>query len=71
MCAVLLLRIFLTINHFFLNFYQFDCIFPFLYIYNYYFFMENGNFRHAGYSYSGRAAAYAFGNIDPTNMLVR
>jgi len=23
---------------------------------------------HAGYSYSGRAAAYAFGNIDPTNM---
>ncbi|CAN0877530.1 Protein MEMO1 [Linum grandiflorum] len=25
---------------------------------------------HAGYSYSGRAAAYAFGNIDPTNMCV-
>jgi predicted class III extradiol MEMO1 family dioxygenase len=24
--------------------------------------------RHAGYSYSGRAAAYAFGNIDPSNM---
>ncbi|KNA13926.1 hypothetical protein SOVF_112190 [Spinacia oleracea] len=23
---------------------------------------------HAGYSYSGRAAAYAFGNIDPTNI---
>ncbi|KAI3502054.1 hypothetical protein L1887_30085 [Cichorium endivia] len=23
---------------------------------------------HAGYSYSGRAAAFAFGNIDPTNM---
>ncbi|KAI4999485.1 hypothetical protein ZWY2020_004074 [Hordeum vulgare] len=23
---------------------------------------------HAGYSYSGRCAAYAFGNIDPTNM---
>lgn len=27
--------------------------------------------RHAGYSYSGRAAAYAFGNIDPSNMCVR
>ncbi|XP_041016857.1 protein MEMO1 isoform X2 [Juglans microcarpa x Juglans regia] len=24
---------------------------------------------HAGYSYSGRAAAYAFANIDPTNIL--
>ncbi|WJX39175.1 hypothetical protein P8452_26746 [Trifolium repens] len=23
---------------------------------------------HAGYSYSGRAAAYAFGNIDPSNI---
>jgi AmmeMemoRadiSam system protein B len=23
---------------------------------------------HAGYSYSGRCAAYAFGNIDPTNI---
>ncbi|KAG8501178.1 hypothetical protein CXB51_003312 [Gossypium anomalum] len=26
---------------------------------------------HAGYSYSGRAAPYAFGNIDPTNMYYR
>ncbi|CAI0415214.1 unnamed protein product [Linum tenue] len=26
---------------------------------------------HAGYSYSGRAAAYAFGNIDPTNIMQR
>jgi len=30
--------------------------------------LECYDVRHAGYSYSGRAAAYAFGNIDPSNM---
>lgn len=35
-----------------------------------FFLLELGQRRHAGFSYSGRAAAYAFGNIDPTNMFV-
>lgn len=47
----------------------------FLYIYqlNFFFIFFCGGIKstsHAGYSYSGRAAAFAFGNIEPSNMWV-